>query len=531
MLNRTLQKGILSQHIINKHVQLYITLKEKINKHNDMIRINNSYMRLNISFSLKSTYNSIIPLNLYTCWHTKDLPPLMKQNYEKLIKDNPEFNVSLYDESECRKFIANHFSTDVLNAYNALIPCSYKSDLWRYCVLYINGGVYVDIKYQCANNFKFIALTEKEYFVRDRPKGYTYTALIITLPKNEILLKCINQIVQNVNNRFYGNTSLDPTGPGLLGSFFTKADINAFELYYNSSIIEPTLNEHYIVYNNCIILSNYTDYRSEQLRFQKNKYYTLLWEDKNIYDCREKNIHLSKVSCVKIVVARYNESLCWLNEYPFNQFEYIVYNKGDNDAFEKNHVTQIVTLENVGRCDHTYLYHIIENYENLSNILVFFTGSLDTIPLKKSKAITILNNIIQSNFAKAYFIGTYHACLKTNYKDFTLDNWSCSHSENYSKNSENTLYSCKLRPYATWYNYFFPNTPAHWSTLGGVFSIDKRDVIQHPKTKYISILQTVNTHSNPEAGHYIERSWGVIFYPLKYTIKQDESADTLHSCK
>ena len=53
----------------------------------------NAYTRLNIPFSLNSTYNSIIPLNLYTCWHTKDLPPLMKQNYDKLINDNTEFNV------------------------------------------------------------------------------------------------------------------------------------------------------------------------------------------------------------------------------------------------------------------------------------------------------------------------------------------------------------------------------------------------------------------------------------------------------
>ena len=229
------------------------------------------------------------------------------------------------------------------------------------------------------------------------------------------------------------------------------------------------------------------------------------------------------MSKVEIVVARYNESLSWLNEYPFNQFEYIVYNKGDNEAFEKNHVKQIVTLENVGRCDHTYLYHIIENYEYLSDVIVFFTGSIDMNHFKKNKAITILNNIIQSNYTKAYFIGIYHVCLKTDFQDFTLDYYSCSHSDNFSKNSETILYPSNLRPYGYWYNYFFGNKIAHWSTLGGVFSIDKRDVIQHPKTTYINILQTVNTHSNPEAGHYIERSWGVIFFPLIHTIKHSET--------
>lgn len=287
MLQKKRNVEIIRKHklyMLKKRQEELAKRKDAMNKHNDMIRIYNSYMRLNVPFDLKYIYASIIPLNLYTCWHTKDLPPLMKNNYEKLIQDNPEFNVYLYDECDCREFIQTYFPVDVLNAYNALIPCSYKSDLWRFCVLYINGGVYLDIKYQCKNNFKFIALTEKEYFVRDIPEKHTYTALIITLPKNEILLKCINQIVKNVNNKFYGNTSLDPTGPGLLGSFFSNDEISAFEIYHQGSVIEHKLKEYYMVYKGSIILSNFEGYREEQSLFQKNKYYTLLWEDKNIYN-------------------------------------------------------------------------------------------------------------------------------------------------------------------------------------------------------------------------------------------------------
>jgi hypothetical protein len=82
---------------------------------------------------------------------------------------------------------------------------------------------------------------------------------------------------------------------------------------------------------------------------------------------------------VEIVISRYNEDLSWINEYPFNQFEYIVYNKGDNDNFEKNNVKKIINLDNVGRCDHTYLYHIINNYDNLSEHTIFLPGSSNMI--------------------------------------------------------------------------------------------------------------------------------------------------------
>ena len=224
---------------------------------------------------------------------------------------------------------------------------------------------------------------------------------------------------------------------------------------------------------------------------------------------------------VEIILARYNEDLNWTLESPFNLFKYIVYNKGTNENFNKTNVKQIINIENVGKNDHTFLYHITENYDNLTNITVFFPGSLN-IDFKKNKAKEILNNIIKSNYYKAYFIGEYHNELKKHFDNFKLDNWTTSDKNNLLLNNESTLKKCIIRPYGNWYTYFFGNTKAHWSTWWGIFSIDKRDIIQHPIERYQILLQTVNTHSNPEAGHYIERSWGVIFYPLKYTIKIHE---------
>jgi hypothetical protein len=224
---------------------------------------------------------------------------------------------------------------------------------------------------------------------------------------------------------------------------------------------------------------------------------------------------------VEIVVSRYNESLSWLNDYPFNQFEYIVYNKGDNDNFVKTNVKEIVRLPNVGRCDHTYLYHIVANYDKLSNIVVFFPGSVN-MSHKLVKAHKILNNIIASNYEKAFFVGSYHNSIKNDLYHFTIDKYQCSYSENYNKNNESRLYKCRIRPFGNWYNYFFGNTVAHWVTYGGLFCVDKRDIIQHPIERYENLRNVVRVHSNPEAGHYIERSWGAIFYPLVYTLKLKE---------
>jgi hypothetical protein len=226
---------------------------------------------------------------------------------------------------------------------------------------------------------------------------------------------------------------------------------------------------------------------------------------------------------ISIIISRYNENLNWTIQEPFCKFKYIVYNKGTNDDFEKTNVTQIINLPNVGKCDHTYLYHIIENYNNLSNIIVFLPGSINH-PVKIIKARNILLNIINSNFTKAYFIGEYNKInnIQNKFKDFQLNNWVTTDRQNFSINTESKLQLCRIRPYGKWFRYFFGNIQPHWNTYCGVFSIDKRDINQHPIERYQQLLETVNKHSNPEAGHYLERSWCAVFYPLIFTIKLHE---------
>lgn len=233
---------------------------------------------------------------------------------------------------------------------------------------------------------------------------------------------------------------------------------------------------------------------------------------------KDENINENINKHIDIIVSRYNENLEWINEYPFNQFQYIVYNKGINDNFCKNNVKQIVNLPNIGREGHTYLYHIVENYNNLADIIIFFPGSIN-INNKINKSKQLLNCIIEDNYENAYFLGNNQNNLFDNFKTFQLDNWQSSDTNNCLINPESKLKLCKLRPYGLWYKYFFGNITTHWVSMFGIFSIDKRDIIRHSVKRYKLLLNTLSGHSNPEAGHYIERSWGAIFYPMIYTKK------------
>jgi len=233
-----------------------------------------------IMYPLKRVYNPVIPLNIYQTWWTKDLPPLMKKSLDEIIKNNPAFKHHLFDDNDCRNFIKDNFSTDILNAYDTLIPGAYKADLWRYCVLYKNGGIYLDIKYKPYNEFKFINLTEKEHWVLDADNNGIYNALMVCKPNNPVLLQAINRVVQNVNARYYGKNSLCPTGPQMLSDFFDENSKNNFDMKHEYFV---SIENRVILFNDIIIFKSYKGYLDEQVSNKKTEHYSGMWKNSQIY--------------------------------------------------------------------------------------------------------------------------------------------------------------------------------------------------------------------------------------------------------
>jgi len=273
------------------------------------------------SRSVNKNYSNNIPLVIYQTWYTKHLPPKMKQCIEDIKYKNPEFDHYLYDDDDCRNFIKDNFDTSILDAYDRLIPGAYKADLWRYCILYKRGGIYLDVKFKCDPEFKLLEMCDNTNFVLDRPfanikntitlnqemniinhKDYyenvygridtyfwknkqigIYNAVMASPPNNDVLLECIHQIVKNVNTGYYGHNWLYPTGPGLFGEKYFGDDIRRkiddFQ-YFNSIDGTYILNRQ-----GKKVLYHYPEYRIEQMRHgnPSKKYYHESWNERDIY--------------------------------------------------------------------------------------------------------------------------------------------------------------------------------------------------------------------------------------------------------
>jgi hypothetical protein len=236
----------------------------------------------------------------------------------------------------------------------------------------------------------------------------------------------------------------------------------------------------------------------------------VLWKYVNIYIESFEN-----ENNIEIVIARYNEDLEWLKDEPFNKYQYIVYNKGVNkDYFKSEKFKNEVELENVGRETHTYLTHIINNYDNgLANFTLFVPGSLE-LENRFERAKRLFNEV-ENNNSDLFACIMYDKPVKDVFNDFQIDNYLSSNQNNRSLNNDSSIKVSDIRPYGKWYEnvYNNANSDSKCFTQNSMFGLTKNTILKKPKSYYMDLLNQVNEHNNHESVHYFERSWETVFFP------------------
>ena len=78
----------------------------------------------------------------------------------------------------------------------------------------------------------------------------------------------------------------------------------------------------------------------------------------------------------KVVVAKYNENMDWLNNISTAGVSqiYIVYDKGSSPIPDSFPTKQIFRRENIGREAESFLFYILENYYNLPDYVILLQG-------------------------------------------------------------------------------------------------------------------------------------------------------------
>ena len=190
-----------------------------------------------------STRNSLV---LYITSSTRIVNKKMYRNcYQSWIDLNPGLTIEWFDNRDCLRFMKTQGDV-LLRTYQTLRPGAFKADLFRLCVLYERGGIYVDsntIPYvslremmkgiQFSSHHRFVSVLDCKKAGRGIHNGFIFVSA-----RHPFLLAAIRRIIDNVKRRSYEDHNLAITGPLCL-----SRSINYFLGRDEDSVMNVGLNE------------------------------------------------------------------------------------------------------------------------------------------------------------------------------------------------------------------------------------------------------------------------------------------------
>ena len=199
----------------------------------------------------------------------------------------------------------------------------------------------------------------------------------------------------------------------------------------------------------------------------------------------------------EFVIAHYNENLDWLT--PIANHTH-VYHKGKDPQPPPLPLYAWDRLSNVGRESHTYLYHIINNYETLPEITVFLQGD----------GQELADNLCFRNPMKYVYNVKKNITCKVHRR---LNNWG--RINHYGKWLKMLNSGVIRRANMTLGEFFeelfgYPHPRDFPSCPRGCFAGTREMIKKHPIDFYRKAISFVDDHPNPEEGHYFERLWATI---------------------
>jgi len=225
-------------------------------------------------------------------------------------------------------------------------------------------------------------------------------------------------------------------------------------------------------------------------------------------------------SSYRLIVARHRENVDWVEAFG----NFTIYNKGRDDI-PRWLKPDSVRLGNFGREAHSYIYHIVENYDDLEDIMIFSQGDFRPhlkIPVEDFLTMSL---DIQDRGFSTNLINMSHS-VGSNERNFRLD-W-------HGSKLETKRHYCL----GEWWEQtvgegWIRSKSVFW---GAIFSVKKEFILRRSRESYQRILQTLDWSENPMEAHFCERAWfNILNLPLDFSIGveyaprveyKDESFDT-----
>jgi mannosyltransferase OCH1-like enzyme len=155
-----------------------------------------------------------IPRIIHQTFRSRALKPEIIANISEIRDQNPHWDYRFYDDGEVRAYISLNYGSDFVDYLEALNPRygAARADLFRYLLMYKEGGVYLDIKSRLSRPLDDVLQTTDRFLIsqwtngwghsdrelRDVPGGEYQQWFIVAAPGHPYLKSVIDTVVRNI---------------------------------------------------------------------------------------------------------------------------------------------------------------------------------------------------------------------------------------------------------------------------------------------------------------------------------------------
>lgn len=159
------------------------------------------------STQIPTTQIHYIPKIIIQTYISRDKVP--QKVFDNIKKFAPNYKHYFFSHDDRLKFIKNNYDNSVVDAYNNTKNMAHQADLFRYCYLYIHGGVYLDIKIELIKPLDEIFKENYTYTALSIVRNSVCQGIIATPPKNKLFLNLINFFKEIQGNIAYHTFTKD----------------------------------------------------------------------------------------------------------------------------------------------------------------------------------------------------------------------------------------------------------------------------------------------------------------------------------
>ena len=145
---------------------------------------------------------------------------------QSVLAMNPTFQVNRVGDEGGLAYVRRHCGIDAARAYKCLKPPSYRADLFRFCALSAQGGLYIDEDIVSLRRLEdIVSMCAGATVGHDFPaNGHLAKQMkIMASQPNSAIMSCaLRSVIANVRVRKYPDSPLNVCGPLLLQSCYAK---------------------------------------------------------------------------------------------------------------------------------------------------------------------------------------------------------------------------------------------------------------------------------------------------------------------